>query len=77
VVALGFFDTPAAAYILSNPERRAAMGGMVPVCGAYPGRPEEAAAMLAWCVSAENSQMTGQILYVDGGFECRARGGLE
>jgi len=74
VIALGFFDTPAAANVLSDPDIRAAIGRMVPMRGAYPGRPEEAAAMLAWCVSPENSQMTGQILYVDGGFECLARG---
>jgi NAD(P)-dependent dehydrogenase (short-subunit alcohol dehydrogenase family) len=73
VIALGFFDTPAAAYILSDPSNRAAMGRMTPMRGAYPGRPEEAAAILAWCVSPENSQMTGQILFVDGGFECLAR----
>lgn len=74
VVALGFFDTPAAAPILSDPGARATMGRMVPMRGAYPGRPEEAAALLAWCVSPENSQMTGQILFADGGFECLARG---
>ncbi len=74
VVALGLFDTPAAAHVLSNPDNRAAMGRMIPLRGAYPGRPEAAAAILAWCVSAENSQMTGQILFVDGGFECLARG---
>jgi NAD(P)-dependent dehydrogenase (short-subunit alcohol dehydrogenase family) len=75
VVALGFFDTPAAAYVLSDPDHRAAMGRLVPLRGAYPGRPEEAAAILAWCVSPENSQMTGQVLFVDGGLECLARGG--
>ncbi len=74
VVALGVFDTPAAAHILSDPASRAALGAMVPMRGAFPGRPEEAAAVLAWSVSPENSQMTGQILYADGGFECRARG---
>jgi NAD(P)-dependent dehydrogenase (short-subunit alcohol dehydrogenase family) len=74
VASLGVFDTPAAAYILSDPASRAAMGSMVPMRNAFPGRPEEAAAVLAWFVSPENSQMTGQILYVDGGFECRARG---
>ncbi len=42
--------------------------------GAYPGRPEQMAAMLAWCVSPENSLMTGQILFVDGGAECLSRG---
>ncbi len=73
-VAPGFIDTPAAAYILSDPERRAAAGRMVPMRGAYPGRPEKMAAILAWCVSPENSLMTGQILFVDGGLECSSRG---
>jgi NAD(P)-dependent dehydrogenase (short-subunit alcohol dehydrogenase family) len=74
VVALGFFKTPAAAYVLSDPQSNAAMAKMTPLRGAYPGRPEEAAAILAWCVSPENSQMTGQVLFVDGGLECLARG---
>ena len=74
VVAPGFIDTPAAAYILSNPETSAAIGRMVPMQGAYPGRPEQMAATLAWCVSPENSLMTGQILFVDAGLECLQRG---
>lgn len=73
-VALGFFKTPAAAYVLSDPQSNAAMAQMTPLSGAYPGGAEEAAAILAWCVSAQNSQMTGQILFVDAGFECLARG---
>jgi len=76
VAALGFFDTPAAAYILTNPDLRARMEAMVPLRGAAPGRPDEAAAALAWLVGPENSQITGQILFVDGGMECQARGGL-
>ena len=76
VVAPGFIDTPAAAYILSDPDRSAAAGRLVPMRGAFPGRPEQMAAALAWCVSAENSLMTGQILFVDGGAECLARGEL-
>jgi NAD(P)-dependent dehydrogenase (short-subunit alcohol dehydrogenase family) len=75
VIALGLFDTPAAAFVLSDPGARAAMARLVPLRSAYPGRPEEAAAILAWCVSPENSQMTGQVLFVDGGLECLARGG--
>jgi NAD(P)-dependent dehydrogenase (short-subunit alcohol dehydrogenase family) len=74
VVAPGFIDTPAAAYILSDPERRATAGRMVPMRGAFPGRPEQMAAILAWYVSPENSLMTGQILFVDGGLECSLRG---
>ena len=74
VIAPGFVDTPAAKYILSDPDRRAAAGRMVPMRGAFPGRPEQMAAILAWCVSVENSLMTGQVLFVDGGVECSARG---
>ena len=72
VVALGIYDTPAAAYLLEDPERRAAMAELSPLRGSYPGRPETAGALLAWLASAENTQMTGQVLFADGGFECRA-----
>ena len=74
VVVPGVVDTPAAAYILSNDDLRAQLGAMVPMQRAYPGRPEHMAALIAWCVSAENALMTGQVLFADGGFECRARG---
>ena len=74
VVAPGFIDTPAAAYIFADPDRKAAMGQMVPMRGTYPARPEQMAALLAWCVSEENSLMTGQILFADAGVECAQRG---
>jgi NAD(P)-dependent dehydrogenase (short-subunit alcohol dehydrogenase family) len=70
-VALGFYDTPAAAYALSNPGLRTSMAALVPLRGSFPGRPDEAAALLAWCISPENSQMTGQILFADGGYEAQ------
>jgi NAD(P)-dependent dehydrogenase (short-subunit alcohol dehydrogenase family) len=73
-IAPGVIDTPAAAYILSDPDRSAQMGRMAPLGGAYPGQPEQMAAIAAWCVSPENALMTGQILFADGGFECLARG---
>jgi len=76
VVAPGVIDTPAAAYILADPDLDARMAGMTPLKGAHPGRPEQMAAALAWCVSADNALMTGQVLFVDGGVECRARGEL-
>jgi len=74
VVALGFYDTPSAAYVLANPEARDAMAAMAPLAGAFPGRPDEAAALIDFLVSPQNSQMTGQILYADAGVECRLRG---
>jgi NAD(P)-dependent dehydrogenase (short-subunit alcohol dehydrogenase family) len=74
VVAPGIIDTPAAAYILSDPDLRAQMGAMTPLRGAYPGSPEAMAALLGWCVSPDNNLMTGQVLFADAGFECQARG---
>ncbi|HEX2593654.1 MAG TPA: SDR family oxidoreductase [Rhizomicrobium sp.] len=74
MVPLGFYDTPAAAYILQNKEARAAMGAGVPLTGSFPGRPEEAAKLLAFLISPDNTQLTGQILYADGGYEAKARG---
>lgn len=75
VVALGFFDTPAAATILADPDLRAQGAQMTPLRDGFPGRPGFAAALLAWCVSPENAMMTGQVLFLDGGAECLARGG--
>lgn len=72
VVALGFYDTPAAAYVLANAASRASINAIIPLKGSFPGRPDEAAALLAWCVSRENSQMIGQIMFADGGLECRS-----
>jgi NAD(P)-dependent dehydrogenase (short-subunit alcohol dehydrogenase family) len=74
VIAPGFIDTPAAAYILTNPEHRAQMDRLVPLRAGRPGRPSEMAAAIAWCVGADNALMTGQVLFVDGGLECQARG---
>ena len=74
-VALGFFDTPGAATALTNPEIRNTLAPLFPLRGAFPGRAEEAGEVLTWFISPANAQMTGQILYVDGGFECRAREG--
>jgi NAD(P)-dependent dehydrogenase (short-subunit alcohol dehydrogenase family) len=73
-VALGFYDTPAAAYVLENREARAQMARMFPLKGAFPGKPGEAAEILCWLTSPENTQITGQILFADGGFEVSARG---
>lgn len=76
VVALGVYDTPAASFILGDAERRRPIADNTPLTGAFPGRPRDAAALLSWLVSAENRQLTGQVLFADGGFECRLRGGL-
>ena len=77
VVALGVYDTPAAAFILEDPERRSMIEQHTPLRHAFPGRPQDAAALLAWLTSADNTQLTGQVLFADGGFEASVRGGLE
>jgi NAD(P)-dependent dehydrogenase (short-subunit alcohol dehydrogenase family) len=71
VAALGFYDTPAAAFALADPATRAAMATIFPLKGAFPGRADEAAALLAWLAGPQNSQMTGQVLFADAGMECR------
>jgi NAD(P)-dependent dehydrogenase (short-subunit alcohol dehydrogenase family) len=73
-VAPGIIDTPAAGFVLDNPEMREQFARLSPLRGAYPGQPGQLAALLAWCVSPENALMTGQILCADGGFDCVARG---
>jgi NAD(P)-dependent dehydrogenase (short-subunit alcohol dehydrogenase family) len=75
VVALGSYDTSGAACVLNDPERRAAMAQLSPLRGSHPGRAEAAAALLAWVADADNTQMTGQVLFADGGFECRTHAG--
>jgi NAD(P)-dependent dehydrogenase (short-subunit alcohol dehydrogenase family) len=73
VVALGVYDTPAAAFILEDPERRRSLEDLTPLRGAFPGRPDDAAALLCWLTSPANTQLTGQVLFADGGFESRLR----
>jgi NAD(P)-dependent dehydrogenase (short-subunit alcohol dehydrogenase family) len=76
VVAPGVIDTPAAAWILDNPEARAEMMSRTPLPTVRPGRPDQMAALIAWLAGPENALMSGQVLFADGGVECAARGEL-
>jgi NAD(P)-dependent dehydrogenase (short-subunit alcohol dehydrogenase family) len=76
VVAPGVIDTPAAAWILDNPANRAEMMARVPLPSVRPGSPAQMAALVGWLAGPENTLMTGQVLYADGGLECAARGEL-
>lgn len=73
-ISFGVIETPAAAWILGDANARNQMKELAPLAGAHPGTAEQAAALIGWCVSAENSLVTGQVLFADGGFECLARG---
>ncbi len=76
VVAPGIIETPAAAWILDNPQNRAEMMARVPLPSVRPGKPEQMAALIGWLAGPENSLMVGEVLYADGGVECMARGEL-
>ena len=76
VIAPGVVETPAAAWILSTAAGRAEMGRRTPLPAARPASPAQLAALAAWCVGPENALLTGQILFADGGLECRARGAV-
>ncbi|MBL1075070.1 SDR family oxidoreductase [Nocardia sp. 2] len=77
VVAPGVVDTPAAAYILTDPEVRKAVETAAPQpFGGFPGRPEWIAETICWLASADNRFVTGQILFADGGSEAAAVGDL-
>jgi|SRR5215211_426874 len=64
-VVPGFTDTPLVASITSDPEERRRLESTIPMRRA--GRPEEAAAMMAWLASDESSYATGAIFTIDGG----------
>ena len=70
VVAPGVVDTPAAAWILTNPEAQAHVEARCPQpLGGFPGRPEWVGELMCWLTSAENKFVTGQIIFSDGGAE--------
>lgn len=75
VVAPAVVDTPGAAAILQTPAIREAVSGRLQMpLGGFPSPPEKMAAVLAWLAGPDNSLMTGQVLFVDGGAEAITRG---
>lgn len=73
-VGPGVVLTPMSGGLFDDPEMRAAMDRAVPMpLNGHMG-PDVVANTLAWLVSSENSHVTGQLLYVDGGAEVTVRG---
>lgn len=69
-IAPGVIETPMIAATLQTEEGRAAMNEAAPAPLNGPAAPATApAALLAWLTSAENTFVTGQIVYIDGGAE--------
>lgn len=64
-VAPGLIDTPAAAGVMSDPDRMRWQHERLPI--GRVGQPEDIAAAVAFLASDDSSFMTGQTLVVDGG----------
>ena len=67
-VAPGVIATPMTAPVLATAEGRAVLDAGAPSPLNGPAAPPEApAALLAWLASAENTHVTGQVIFIDGG----------
>lgn len=73
-VAPGVVLTPMVDELLKDDQMRAVMDKAVPMPLNGHSRPEDVARALAWLVSTENTHVTGQVLFVDGGAEVTLRG---
>jgi NAD(P)-dependent dehydrogenase (short-subunit alcohol dehydrogenase family) len=73
-VGPGIVETPMVAGMITTPEARANLAKIVPMPlnGFMP--PEAVASLLIWLTGVENAHMTGQTIYIDGGFEAIKRG---
>lgn len=74
VVAPGVVRTPMSEALFADERMRAVMEGAVPMPLNGYAAPEVVAEILRWFVGPENSHVTGQVLYVDGGAEATLRG---
>lgn len=73
-VGPGIVVTPMTAEILKDASAREAMEGRVPMPLGGPSGPEPVAALLAWLASEQNSLVTGQVIFADGGADASTRG---
>jgi NAD(P)-dependent dehydrogenase (short-subunit alcohol dehydrogenase family) len=70
----GIVKTPMTADMISTAEARAALDTQVPMPCNYYLEPENAAYLLIWLTSEENTHVTGQTIYIDGGSDVVLRG---
>lgn len=73
-VAPGTVLTPMTAEMLSSEEGKARVDSAVPMPLNYHQKPEVIAGLMAWLTSEENTHVTGQTVYVDGGADASIRG---
>ena len=75
-VAPGIIDTPMISAMLASDEGQARLAEAVPMPIAGPGTPDDVAALLVWLTSPQNTLVTGQIIFVDGGSDALLRPGV-
>jgi NAD(P)-dependent dehydrogenase (short-subunit alcohol dehydrogenase family) len=72
-VAPGVVTTPMTAPLLSDPTWREIVDDAVPMpLGGY-AQPDEIAALLDWLTSPDNTKVTGQVIFMDGGADAVLR----
>jgi len=70
----GIVRTPMVAEMIATEEARAGLDQVVPMPLNYYMEPENVAALLIWLTSVENTHVTGQTIYIDGGSDAVLRG---
>ncbi|MFE1909472.1 SDR family oxidoreductase [Streptomyces gardneri] len=73
-VAPGVVVTPLTQPLLDDPEMRGLVERSVPMPLHGHARPEQLAPLIAWLVSPENTLVTGQVVFADGGADAVLRG---
>lgn len=70
----GIVKTPMVADMIATAEARAYLDSVVPMPLNYYLEPEQVAALLIWLAGIENTHVTGQTIYIDGGSDAALRG---
>ncbi|WP_328741816.1 SDR family oxidoreductase [Streptomyces caniferus] len=73
-VAPGTIRTPMTEPLLADPDMRTIVDAGIPMPLHGHARPEQVAPLLAWLTSAENTHVTGQVVFLDGGADAMLRG---
>ena len=73
-VAPGTIETPMTAAAMASERSRAMVDRNIPMPLGGHGRPEQVAALLAWLAGPENTIVTGQVVFADGGADAVLRG---
>lgn len=73
-VAPAVIETPLSRYLVADEAARERTRRQVPMPLHGVGRPEHVGALLAWLTSPANVLVTGQLIFVDGGYDALTRG---